>query len=543
MEINIGSQNIKTQCTNIVNNLIDKYKDDDYMLNRLATHIHKSLPNMLENVFKTHNTRVQRNEYLTTEQQLFIKIFLTTNKYFYLSSSNFFYEYDDEKFMIIKEDDVIHKLLSTISKDRVLLEWKYKTKKNILKQIKERSLFTCIPETKTIQNVLNILYPLIFSSKTAAKYFLTIIGDTILKKQNPNIYLISNKMKQLLNDLADVAVASIGANHITNNFSTKYHENNMYENYRLIKINESCSTQIWRELLKRIGLDLLCVAVHYSKRYENSDNYIDKNVEQELKNYTYYLKNTDCASIINIFCEKYIITTNETTNNKMEWKNLHFVWKQFLSNSCLINMIYSNTLKTALKDKFEYDEKTDCFLNITSKYLPIYSNFILFYESTIATVPGENSLYDFHNVFETDELLSLFKIWSLTNLQEFTSYTSYTSHTSYTMINEETIIKILKHFFPQNKIFEDKYVLNINSTMWNKIEDIKQSFSYIKEQIELNNIQDLISLDDLYNHYYKYSKTNKNKLIVSKNYFDKYIYYLFSDAIVYDKFLKIGVFN
>ena len=27
--------------------------------------------------------------------------------------------------------------------------------------------------------------------------------------------------------------------------------------------------------MKKIGLDLLCVAAHYSKRYENSDNFIE----------------------------------------------------------------------------------------------------------------------------------------------------------------------------------------------------------------------------------------------------------------------------
>jgi hypothetical protein len=114
-----------------------------------------------------------------------------------LQNNNFFYEYDGEKYLIVKEDDVIHKLLSTISSDRVLLQWKYKTKINIIKQIKDRSLFSSIPETDTIQNVLNVLYPAVFASKNSAKYFLTIIGDNILKKQSQLIFLVSQKMKQI----------------------------------------------------------------------------------------------------------------------------------------------------------------------------------------------------------------------------------------------------------------------------------------------------------------------------------------------------------
>ena len=54
--------------------------------------------------------------------------------------------------------------------------------------------------------------------------------------------------------------------------------------------------------------------------------------------------------IISKFCAKCFQTTNnDTTNNntttKIEWKNVHFIWKQFISSLSLPNMIYSNTLK------------------------------------------------------------------------------------------------------------------------------------------------------------------------------------------------------
>ena len=166
-------------------------------------------------------------------------------------------------------------MLSSISKDITLLQWKYKTKINIIKQIKDRSLFSSIPETDTIQNVLNVLYPSFFQSKNFAKYFLTIIGDNILKKHSNLIFIISQKMKQLLTELDNVAILSIGNSNVTSNFMTRYHENHLYENCRLIKINESFSSDVWREILKKIGLDLLCVAVHYSNRYDSSDKFIE----------------------------------------------------------------------------------------------------------------------------------------------------------------------------------------------------------------------------------------------------------------------------
>ena len=377
---------IKNNCVDSITELFTKYKNNDYMIQRIHNHIVNYLPNTLNNEYKNYEKRIHRNNYLTNEQQVFIQVFLSKNQYFYLPNNNLFYEYNGKHYLIVKEDDIIHKLLSSISKDRVLLQWKYKTKINIIKQIKDRSLFNSIPETDTIQNILNIIYPSIFTSKNSAKYFLTIIGDNILKKNSNLIYLVSPQMKKLLSELDNIAFVSICNTNTTHNFMTKYHENHSYENCRLIKINENFSNEVWREILKKIGLDLLCVAAHYSKRYENSDKFIENKSDDDLKLYTYYLKNNNQREIINEFCSKYIIHTNNSTKPNssinLEWKNLHFVWKQFLSNLNLQNIIYSNTLKNLIKEKYEYNEESDSFIGITSKYIPIQNDFIKFWEKS-----------------------------------------------------------------------------------------------------------------------------------------------------------------
>ena len=531
-------ENIEADCIYTISSLLEKYKDNKYMIQRLKNHIITYLPNTLENEFKNYEERINRNTYLTNEQQLFIQVFLSKNKYFYLPNNNLFYEYDGQKYLIIKEDDIIHKLLSSISKERVLLDWKHKTKASIIKQIKERSLFHSIPETDTIQNVLNVLYPGFFSSKNAAKYFLTIIGDNILKKHSNNIILVSPKMKQIVNELDNVALSSIGFNNTTNNFMTKYHENHSYENCRLIKINEIFSIDVWRELLKKIGLDLLCVAAHYSKRYETADQFIENKSDEDLTSYVYYLKNTNPNNIVVDFCNKYIIESNSEC--KMEWKNLHFVWKQFLSSCNLPNVIYSNTLKNILKEKYIYDNDDDSFMGITSKYLPVHSDFIKFWENTITIQISENDTYTnavvnnihpllFDNEIEIDELCSLFKYWSKQHPSQLMS----NGH-----ISEENILKILKHFFPMVEIIEDKFVINVCCNLWNKMNDINSSFEYIKEQIKIEHKLALISFDDAYNYYYKFCNLKSLNFIVSKRYFEKYLYFKIADHIVYEKFIE-----
>jgi hypothetical protein len=523
-EHNLNKNILMTKCYDAVNELFNKFETNEYILQRIFTHIVNYLPNTLDNELKNYEQRVNRNTYLTNEQQIFIQVFLSKHQYFYLSSNNFFYEYNGKNYFIVKEDDVIHKLLSTISKDRVLLQWKHKTKLNIIKQIKERSLFNSIPETDTIQNILNVLYPSIFISKNTAKYFLTVIGDNIFKKNTNLIFLVTPQMKKLLNELDNIAFSCIGCSNTSSNFMTKYHENHSYENCRLIKINDNFSNEFWRDILKTIGLDLLCVAAHYSKRYENSDKFIENKSDEELKMYSYYIKNSSPNKIINEFSNKYIITT--TSDIKIDWKNLHFVWKQFLSNYNLPSVIYSNSLKNILKTLFTYEEDTDSFIGITSKYLPVHIDFIKFWENTI-TFNNSESIFD--NELEIDELCSLFKFWTKQSNDLIMSTCN---------ISEENVLKILKHFFPSVEIVEEKYVLNSTCLYWNKMDDIFNSFKYIKEEIKKNNSIALISFDDAYNHYYKYCNLNSYKFIVSKRYFEKYLYFKLSNFIVYEKFIE-----
>ena len=275
---------------------------------------------------------------------------------------------------------------------------------------------------------------------------------------------------------------------------------------------------------KKIGLDVLCVAAHYSKRYENSDKFIENKSDEELKIYTNYLKNTNPNKIVCEFTNKYIV---ESENNVyIEWKNLHFVWKQFLSNCNLPNIIYSNTLKNILKTLYPYNEQSEIFYGITSKYLPVHMDFIKFWETTI-TVDSPDTLFD--NELEIDELCSLFKSWTKTSSEQLMSNCN---------ISEENVLKILKHFFPSVEIIENKFVLNVTCLFWNKVEDINNSFEYIKEQIKKEHSLALISFDEAYNHYYKYCNLNSCKFIVSKRYFEKYLYFKLSEFIVYEKFIE-----
>ena len=323
-------------------------------------------------------------------------------------------------------------------------------------------------------------------------------------------------MRKFLDELETVGMSSIGNGYVAYKFVIKYHENHTFNNIRLIRMNENFANEYWRELLKRIGLNLLCVAAHYSKRYSSSDNFLNTQSDEELTNYVYTLKNTTQNGLIVKFVNSFIDKT--TDDFRIEWSNLHFIWKQFLSTNNLPNVIFSKYLKNYLKGIIQFDEETDSFIGITSKYLPVYKDFIQFWNETIQmSVPS-----DFENDIEIDEISSLFKSWTKNK----------------SVLSEENIIKIIKHFYICD-IVENKYILDVVSSIWNKSTDIDNSFPFIKEQLKETYSLSLISFDDLYKYYNEYCNLNNIKLIVSKRYFHKYLYFKLFDFIVYENFIKI----
>lgn len=532
------NNDIREKCIHSIDNLYNLYEKDPYMLQRLHNHIVNYLPNTLENELKNHERRITRNNYLISEKEIFIKVFLNKNHYYFLPSSNCFYNYDGQNYYIVKEDDILHNLLSTISYDRVLMQWKYRTKIHIIKQIKERSLFSSIPDTYTIQNVINILYPSIFSSKNQVKYFLSVIGDNILKKNNHLIYLVDSQTRKFLNEIDQISYWCIGISHTTSNFLTKYHENHSYENCRLIKLNNSFSLELWKNIIKNIGLNLLCVATHYSNRFENADKFIESHADDdELKAYVFYVKNKSQIDIFTQFCTTYIeyVTPNNDVS-KIEWKNIHFLWKQFINTNSLPNILYSNTLKMFLKEIFSYDEEKDEFLNITSKYLPMVSEFIQFWDETITIIDNifeEDIENYFENDIEIDELCSLFKLW----IKQKSSIRTNT-------INEENIIKIVSHFYANVDILEDKFISNIICSLWDKQKDINEALEFIKNYYKNDTTtSSLLSLDDAYNYYCKFVSSPSYKFVVSKRYFEKYLYLKLADYIIYENFISDNWFS
>jgi hypothetical protein len=525
-----------------ISDLFEKYKDNPYILQRLQMHL-TNLPAILETENKRYEERVSRINELTLEQDNFYKVFLSKHQYFYMPYNNLFYEYDGKTYKIVKEDDIHHHLLSTITDEGKLIAWKHKTKQNILKQIKDRSLFKSVPETYTIQNVLGFLNT-IFDTKTETKYFLTVIGDCILKKNvgpECNLFFINSNIKKLVSFIDSIAYITTG-NSIMSNFISKYHDTHNLLGYRLIKTNDnfnSIATELIKDVLNKIGIDLLSVAAHYSERYSSSDQFlINLPQEDPIKEYAMFFSLNTTNKIVDQFVSQCIeqVSTNTLNNSNstniynLSWKNMHYIWKLYLSSINVPNMMYSNNLKTLLKSQLTFTENTNdiVFTNVTSKFLPSVSSFLSFWEKhiTITSETDDSKLCD--EEYEVDEIASLYKQTNKLSIN----------------ISDKEIIKMIWHYFyPSVEVIDNKYVTNIHCNLWSKHDDINEMLNFYKQQQVQQPEVSLISFDELYQNYKSYIQA-KNAVdgvfspIVSKHFFEKFLSQNLTEYVKFDKFVS-----
>ena len=101
-----------------------------------------------------------------------------------------------------------------------------------MKRIKENNLIATIPESDTIQFVLNHLVGNVFPNKETTKYFLCVIGDSLLKKNSQLIHYVSNHGKSFIKCLDNIANLMLGG-HINNTIRIRDLQQTIYLLYFL----------------------------------------------------------------------------------------------------------------------------------------------------------------------------------------------------------------------------------------------------------------------------------------------------------------------
>ena len=429
-------------------NMIEKYNNNEYVFGRLTNYIENLLPTALENATELQKQREDRRIQLSANRDEFTIRFLEKNRYFYSIQTELFLHYDGLHFVIHSEDDIQHQILSTISSEQCLREWKHKVNKNIIKRIKERSPLNAIPEPASIQFVINTLCPSIFPSRNHAKYFLTILGECMAVKNAPaismpTIYILNPALKDIIREIGNQCYTYLGLANIFSNIKFKYYDHN-YKNCRLLAIayeskayeSKACSRKKIPipPLLNKYMLDFLCVAAHYASRYGTADQFLSSCSESRLVEHSLFLTKNTPESIVDNFIEK---SLKPCVSSGIETKNIIFLWKKYLDELAIPNIIFYEALKTLLKNKLNYDETTDCFLGITSIHLPIVAQFLKFWETMIVECDD--------NQMEIENVCALFKTWSNNK-----------------SIKDSLFLDMIQYFY-SDLVIENQYILNVKN--------------------------------------------------------------------------------
>lgn len=460
----------------LIKQLGEKYADDDFMMGKLTSHINQ-LPAIMDAAVQARDDKAQRKQMLITASDEFIEQFLNESpQYYYNHNVELFFVYNPDaecNYSVINEDDILHPILTQITGNRELMPWKYKIKNQVLRRIKDRDLLSSIPESQTIQRTLNMLCPSLFRTRDCAKYFLTVIGDIIMKKtvvirdddtsksgEEP-IYIVNPKSRQFIKGLSQESSTLFGTA-LLSAFKFKFYEY-PFEDCRLMDMNDVVIDPFSAPFRHRL-IDIFCVAAHYSQRYENAERFLNVQCkDNETYHRVLYLKH----HTEDVLIDKFVGTCTEPSpqsNMNISWKNMMYLWKVFIDEERIPNVFFTHSLKTQLMKRLPtYSETADSFLQLTSKHLPLVARFKDFWTQTIIVNPNDE------DELEIDEFTALFKQYHHSLLHQAAQPSPQLQSHNHT---DAAFLGLIRHFYPDVVIENDKYLMHTTCTLWDKRGDV-----------------------------------------------------------------------
>lgn len=396
--------------------------------------------------------------------------FFSEYSLFYIQTSDLYVNYKQHQYLILTENDLLHLILKHLSIFQMNTSLKQQTKGKITRKIKENSIYNVIPDSTTLQDVLSFLHPLLFSSKNGAKYFMTTLGDIIMKK--PSLYyFLDPSMKPFIQKLQKIVSMYFCSNQLSPyKFKFCDHEPTLS---RIIKTNVINVNYLKCE--EHFYVNLICCSIHYSNRYNTSDLFLDDMTNQSLRQEVMWIKDTRTIDVI----QEFIHTFFYSSESNLHEKDVLFLWKLFLKEKRYINIFQKNILEDLSKHLLY---TTPYFLNISTMRMPYVKKFTHFWNKYMYEDKTEQFL-------ELTEILSLF----------------VETHQKYSDIDEPKIKEMLNYYYP-DVIIENRYVNHVGCSLWNKKKDIQ-------------NFLDTHPLShDLYRDYTEVTVHRK----VSKQYFNHY---------------------
>lgn len=423
-----------------VDELRTKYKDNEFMLNKLDTYVSR-LPLLMQSIEEEHQKKTTQRLEVQQKKDMFILDFLKQYSFYYISSSETYLQKQDT-WAITREDDIIHKIGASLPKD--LLFSKYKLIQSIMKKIKETPIYSAATPYATTMVIHKI--PM---KKEYAKFFLTIIGDILLHKKVTEVYYLDISYKPYLKHIhQQLYVLTHKA--ISDVFKYKYHDHK-YDSCRILQgqctyFTESCM------------IEFIIAAVYLSNKYGSSEAYI-QHPESIIQKDVLFLRNHTPETLIQHFLNTH---TTPTPGVHMSHKDMFFLWQIFLKRKGIPSVISQQNFKYLLLGKCENDLCMNCSPSAQADILRLKH----FWDTYIR--------YD-ENEYELHELATLY------------------AQQEKGIISIELLKDIIQLEYPSVAIHGDK-IVNITCSLWNKTDDLDT----LKDMCDHKG---LIHVSDMYTFY------------------------------------------
>jgi hypothetical protein len=462
--------------------LYKKYKSNEFVIEKLNEAICNKLP--IESVCWYKQDEKKNNN---TKNEHIIQFMTGKMQYYYISKSDFYIQYDGKNYLQIGEDELLYKILSKITKKKNLLSDKQEIKDIIINKIKSTHIKDGIPESITIQNIINYFYPVLFKTKAEAKYFLTILGDNILNKKTEMKHILCKNSKIFLNHILFCYLDYFNSNNILSSFKlTKLLNNETYDNFRLIDFKYTINNQVyWQFFVEQNILNIVSVAIHYSQRYENSETFLKEKVDCDVNNILFF-ENNNQDKIVDMFCNNYLV---DISGDSLKEEEIKYLWLKFIEYKNIPELFDDYSLQNSLlklSNKNKIIMKNDILLNKTHENIYIFRKFLEFW--------NEKIISDINDEIEISEIFYFFKKYS-----------------GIKTTNERELLKIIEMQYPPlMTITNNKTIFGYKCLDWDKRKSIKVVINSLGIKKEISKIE-------LYKKYCK--KAKRNKMVVSKTYF------------------------
>ena len=488
--------------------LYNKFKKDEFILNKLVQII-DNLDNTLENEIISRNKKIELSNKIWNSQIELLSVLKKKYEYSFFKQKNLFFIKNNDEYLIIKEDDIYLNISDEINNFPLLFPYKFKTINYVMKQIKEQSLLNQEPSHIKIEVITKFFMENIFiceNDKSYSNYqtilFLICLGEIIFKKNNNLTFFINPSLKSVISIIDDCIFnkSGINSNFINGNFITKYHKDQERNNYRVLFCNNNIDLEKISKFLLNYPITFLLVCSNYLTKYDSTNNFISiiKDNSSNLFENILFLKEKTNKEIIKDFV-KFSLESDNQEKLPISWKNMVFIWNNYLDIHNLPNMMYAQTLKEEVDKLIKYDSEHDVYINVTSKYLPKISDFLIYWDENFIIYKDPKDIYTEEGIYELEleELIILYK-----NQKKIS-------------INKNELEKIINYYYP-SVIIECQKIQNVKCKIWDKNKEID---FYLTHMVSNSDITPKINL--IYNSYKEFYKESTS--FCSFKYFSEYL--------------------